>query len=266
MNINIDLGGNFFMNLTNIQQGMIYWYGENINFDEVPVHEKCLLKGNRPHIIISGDEINLHSEVCCVIPCTTNLENHAPNTLEVGIADKRGLAMYSQVSTIPQAYLGNYIGKLSNSDLSELNRKISASFNFRVDWSSTGIAQSLAMLEKVINNIADEIIKSKTDTIQDQVCTQITESVAHRLNTMFPNSSTVNSIDTSSIDSSKTVTVNGSSKSARIVWTPEFAKQLLDDLQTNDFECVKQKYNFSRNSQLHSAKSYAKKLLAKNPI
>lgn len=80
-------------------------------------------KGRRPCVIVSNDVANYHSKTVVVLPCTTAIKNDIPThvhfkNVENGLVN---VVMAEQIVTIDKRQIGEYIGMLDETTMSEIN-------------------------------------------------------------------------------------------------------------------------------------------------
>ena len=80
-------------------------------------------KGKRPCVIVSNDVANYHSKTVVVLPCTTAIKNDIPThvhfkNVENGLVN---VVMAEQIVTIDKRQIGEYIGMLDETTMSEIN-------------------------------------------------------------------------------------------------------------------------------------------------
>lgn len=80
-------------------------------------------KGKRPCVIVSNDVANYHSKTVVVLPCTTAIKNDIPThvhfkNVENGLVN---VVMAEQIVTIDKRQIGEYIGMLDETTMSEID-------------------------------------------------------------------------------------------------------------------------------------------------
>lgn len=80
-------------------------------------------KGRRPCVIVSNDVANYHSNTVVVLPCTTAIKNDIPThvhfkNVENGLVN---VVMAEQIVTIDKRQIGEYVGMLDETTMSEIN-------------------------------------------------------------------------------------------------------------------------------------------------
>ena len=80
-------------------------------------------KGRRPCVIVSNDVANYHSKTVVVLPCTTAIKNDIPThvhfkNVENGLVN---VVMAEQIVTIDKRQIGEYVGMLDETTMSEIN-------------------------------------------------------------------------------------------------------------------------------------------------
>lgn len=80
-------------------------------------------KGRRPCVIVSNDVANYHSKTVVVLPCTTAIKNDIPThvhfkNVENGLVN---VVMAEQIVTIDKRQIGEYVGMLDETTISEIN-------------------------------------------------------------------------------------------------------------------------------------------------
>ena len=83
-------------------------------------------KGRRPCVIVSNDVANYHSKTVVVLPCTTAIKNDIPThvhfkNVENGLVN---VVMAEQIVTIDKRQIGEYVGMLDETTISEINTAI----------------------------------------------------------------------------------------------------------------------------------------------
>ena len=107
-----------------IKRGLIIY----VKFSETT--QGTSLQGKaRPAIVVSNDKINAYSTCYTVIPLSTQEKRmHLPTHCVITSAPCRSVAYYEQVTTISRSQVSGIIGKISDEEMSEVEKGIKAQF------------------------------------------------------------------------------------------------------------------------------------------
>lgn len=100
-----------------MNRGEVWW----INFD--PSFGGGIKK-KRPAVIISNDASNKFLTRVQVVPLTSNVDHLYPSEAYVTVAGKQSKAMADQLTTVSKQRCFNLVGKLSNTDIRQIERAI----------------------------------------------------------------------------------------------------------------------------------------------
>ena len=82
------------------------------------------IKKQRPTVIISNDISNKYLNRMQVIPLSTNIDKVYPSEAIILINGKKHKALGDQITTVSKSRFINYIGKISDSDMSKIENVI----------------------------------------------------------------------------------------------------------------------------------------------
>lgn len=106
-----------YNNSKDILRGEVYW----VNLDPAIGSE---VKKTRPAIIISNNIQNKISTRVVVIPITSQVKTIYPFEAKIIVATKDAKALTDQIRTIDKLRLESYIGKLSKSEIADVEKAI----------------------------------------------------------------------------------------------------------------------------------------------
>ena len=98
-----------------MQRGDVWW----VKFDPSIGGE---IQKQRPALILSNDASNKHLNRIQVIPLSTRVERLYPSEVVITLNGKPHKAMADQLTTVSKLRLSNRIGRLSPSDLAQVER------------------------------------------------------------------------------------------------------------------------------------------------
>jgi mRNA interferase MazF len=98
-----------------MQRGDVWW----VKLDPSVGGE---IQKQRPALILSNDASNKHLNRIQVIPLSTRVERLYPSEVVITLNGKPHKAMADQLTTVSKLRLSNRIGRLSPSDLAQVER------------------------------------------------------------------------------------------------------------------------------------------------
>lgn len=103
-----------------IERYKTYW----VDLNPTIGHE---INKKRPCVIVSPDELNTYLNTVIVIPLTTVLRSY-PWRVSCFIDGKQGMIATDQIRTVDKKRISSCIGKLSQNEITELNRVLCEMF------------------------------------------------------------------------------------------------------------------------------------------
>lgn len=100
-----------------ILRGNVYW----VNLDPALGSE---IQKTCPALVISNNIQNRVSTRIIVIPITSNTTNIFPFESKIIINNREGKALTDQIRTIDKSRIGNFMGKLSNAEIADIEKAI----------------------------------------------------------------------------------------------------------------------------------------------
>ena len=100
-----------------MKRGDVWW----INFDPSIGEE---IKKKRPAVIVSNPSAIQYLQRIQVVPLTTNTKKVYPGETLVNLKGKQSKAMASQIMTVSKLRLTGYAGRLSSSEIEQIEHAI----------------------------------------------------------------------------------------------------------------------------------------------
>ena len=107
-----------------MKRGEVWW----VSFQAAVGGE---IQKERPAVIISNDAANKHLNRVQVVPLTSSVDRVYPSEALVLVRGKRRKAMADQLTTVSKQRLKNRVGRLSSSDLNEVEKAIMLQLGFK---------------------------------------------------------------------------------------------------------------------------------------
>lgn len=100
-----------------MNRGEVWW----VNFAASTGGE---IKKRRPAVIVSNDAANKYLNRVQVVPMTSKIDRVYPSEAVVTVKRKRNKAMADQLTTVSKQRLTNRLGKLTASDMRQVERAV----------------------------------------------------------------------------------------------------------------------------------------------
>lgn len=107
-------------------RGQVWFYNEPNNKFTKYNAQDSVQRGSRPVIIVSNNTGNKHSPVITVVPCTTQGKADLPTHFNFLLDATTNTVLCEQIFTVGKSDLATYRGTLDATELSMLNRCLSA--------------------------------------------------------------------------------------------------------------------------------------------
>lgn len=191
-----------------VDRGMVFWlnpakaYGAkgyycDRNGKSVPSH---IQNGHRPHLVVSSKVNNWHSDVCNVIPLTTQSRSELGNVHVCFEMDGRSqTALVEQIKTVDIDALEGYIGTVSEEIMLKIESAIAIQLDIRpvIQFKDVKLDNVVQNLEKVVESIIKE--KAELLKINEEAVSaaQIEEAALHlgmTLETLFASPNATGSV------------------------------------------------------------------------
>lgn len=109
-----------------MKRGEVWW----VEFDPAVGSE---IRKTRPAVIVSNDDSNRHLARVQVVPLSSSVERIYPSETVVTMAGQKSKVMADQIMTADKRRLTQMLGKLSQADLSAVERVIQLQLGLAID-------------------------------------------------------------------------------------------------------------------------------------
>ena len=97
-----------------------------IFYIEIPHATEHEMEKARPGIIVSCDELNRTSPVVTVVMCSASCQKEMPEHITIRSTPVQSMALCEHIYTVDKSRLGNYVGRITKSELAAVDIGIMA--------------------------------------------------------------------------------------------------------------------------------------------
>lgn len=162
-----------------VKRGMVFWYNIHPSVDKnssptIEVEGKKYLDsleyGNRPWLVVSGEEINRKSRICTIVPLSSSQSNYndnSPNKVHIYFCGRDTTILCEQMRTVNSIELREYASTLSDEVMDLVDKGIMYAMGIKseITLDSITMSDALSKIDSVVNSVIQVRLKKELENL-----------------------------------------------------------------------------------------------------